>query len=469
MNNTSHKEVDLSNLPKNEKTGNIDWKNSIGCECDFIYNDITGRIKIHDYKKEKNGTYVMVSYKDNTKWINITSIRNGSLGNLLGAQTSDFKYQIGEKLKTKQSDIIIISRYYKKVNDRNRKMYKCKCTQCNHEYDTQEIVLKNKSGCPVCAGIEIIKGINDIPTTAPWMIPYFQGGEAEASQYQKGSTKSIYPVCPVCGKISTKKVQISKIYANHSIGCKCDTYMSFPERVMYNILDQFNIDFIHQATKKVLEWACNYRYDFYIKDLSLIIEMNGDQHINKPINKKKTVEDEIANDLSKEVLARSNGIVNYFQIDCQKSSVDYILKSLEESGLLDLLQINISQIDKNELYISVLKKDIDICSAYINKYPLINQEELSDVTKIPRYRVKKVLQILDLRLPTKCGKRVCIYKNGELLHVFGSFDALKKESDKVLGFHINIASVGKYIKENKVYKKEYTFGYYEPKYEVIKC
>jgi hypothetical protein len=68
-----------------------------------------------------------------------------------------------------------------------------------------------------------------------------------------------------------------------------------------------------------------------------------------------------------------------------------------------------------------------------------------------------------------CGQRVCIYKNGELLHIFGSFDELKRNSDEVLGFHINIASVGNYIKDHKTYKKYYTFGYYNPEYEVIKC
>jgi hypothetical protein len=48
------KEVNLSNLPRNEKTGHIDWKNSVGCKCDFIYGDIVGEIKIVDYKIDKN-------------------------------------------------------------------------------------------------------------------------------------------------------------------------------------------------------------------------------------------------------------------------------------------------------------------------------------------------------------------------------------------------------------------------------
>ena len=53
--------------------------------------------------------------------------------------------------------------------------------------------------------------------------------------------------------------------------------------------------------------------------------------------------------------------------------------------------------------------------------------------------------------------------------MFGSFDELKRKSDEVIGFHINIASIGKYIRDNKIYKKFYTFRYYNPEYEVIKC
>ena len=85
---------------------------------------------------------------------------------------------------------------------------------------------------------------------------------------------------------------------------------------MYNILNQFNINFIHQATKRVLKWADNYRYDFFVRNLNLIIEMNGDQHFNKPIYYRKNVKDEMTNDQKKEMLARNNGIKNYFQIDC---------------------------------------------------------------------------------------------------------------------------------------------------------
>ena len=59
------------------------------------------------------------------------------------------------------------------MDDRNKKIYTCKCMHCGYQYDTQEIIIKNGSGCPACAGIDLVKGINDISTTEPWMVPYF--------------------------------------------------------------------------------------------------------------------------------------------------------------------------------------------------------------------------------------------------------------------------------------------------------
>lgn len=38
--------------------------------------------------------------------------------------------------------------------------------------------------------------VNDIPTTSPWMIPYFQGGEEEAKKYKNQSHQKITPICP---------------------------------------------------------------------------------------------------------------------------------------------------------------------------------------------------------------------------------------------------------------------------------
>ena len=45
--------VDLSELPL-KKNLNINWEKSIGCQCSFIYGELTGKFKITDYKSGKN-------------------------------------------------------------------------------------------------------------------------------------------------------------------------------------------------------------------------------------------------------------------------------------------------------------------------------------------------------------------------------------------------------------------------------
>ena len=93
------------------------------------------------------------------------------------------------------------------------------CVKCGYEcgehYKKQEYkkeywiietdILQNH-GCPVCCRNPqiVVKGINDIPTTAPWMIPYFQGGYEEAKLYTFSSSYKINPICPDCGNIKNK-------------------------------------------------------------------------------------------------------------------------------------------------------------------------------------------------------------------------------------------------------------------------
>ena len=74
--------------------------------------------------------------------------------------------------------------------------------------------------CACCNNKIVIKGINDISTTASWMIPYFPGKEQEASLYTAGSMQKLNFQCPNCGKIRKKKIAIGTLKINKSIGNK---------------------------------------------------------------------------------------------------------------------------------------------------------------------------------------------------------------------------------------------------------
>jgi hypothetical protein len=77
-----------------------------------------------------------------------------------------------------------------------------------------------------------VKGINDIKTTAPWMVKYFYN-EKEAEAYTKSSRNKIKIKCPDCGRTKDNKVSISSIYYKKSISCICSDKTSYPEKFIF--------------------------------------------------------------------------------------------------------------------------------------------------------------------------------------------------------------------------------------------
>lgn len=126
-----NKQIDLSNIPTRGKLK--DWKNSIGCKCSFIYEDISGEIEIIYYTYKK----ITIKYNDRTDTILTDSLISCSIGNLLGIRTNDFKIEIGTNFKDDKRDITIIDREYRTdTKGVKRKWYKYKCKNKNNQ--TQE-------------------------------------------------------------------------------------------------------------------------------------------------------------------------------------------------------------------------------------------------------------------------------------------------------------------------------------------
>lgn len=376
------KEIDLSNIPK--KGSFYNWSQSVNCSCPFSYGKEQGVLSIIDYRVVGKNSEVKIKYKDNEGWIQTSALKRCQIGRIIKLFTVDFYYNIGDIIHC-NTDLKILNRKYVRKDNRNRKLYTYQCLTCNEINQTFEATLKELKGCPYCAGRIVKKGINDIPTTAPWMIPFFASVE-EASQYTKGSTKKIFPYCPVCRQQQKKEKEICQLYHYPKSGCICDTYMSFPEQIIYNILIQNNINFIHRATKKELPWAQNYEYDFYLPNFNIIIETHGAQHYQEHGFKSlggKTLQEEQDNDKQKEQLANNNNI-KYYIIDCQKSNIDYILNNFKNTDLIDVLSIK--NIDKNQLYenglINIKKKLLLLLktNSNINKKELMEQLDISSKT-----------------------------------------------------------------------------------------
>ena len=131
---------------------------------------------------------------------------------------------------------IILENY---VED-GRNHCKYQCTKCGYIGTKREFHISKGIGCTACDGKAVVKGFNDIPTTAPWMIPYFQGGEEEASKYTFRSKKKIYPICPFCGRVRKTPIEIDKIYAYRGISCSCKDNISIPNKTIFSVMEQLN-------------------------------------------------------------------------------------------------------------------------------------------------------------------------------------------------------------------------------------
>ena len=91
------RKVYLENLPT-RKNGHIDWKHSIGKEVEFIYDDIKGEFAIKDYRRIKNEPEVKVKYLGVEKWTNITYLRMGYIGELIGVSRAKLNENYFEKI-----------------------------------------------------------------------------------------------------------------------------------------------------------------------------------------------------------------------------------------------------------------------------------------------------------------------------------------------------------------------------------
>lgn len=386
------REIYLDSLPRKAKNNNlIDWKNSIGKKIKFTYKDICGEVEIIKYIAENRNYYVVIKYEDLEPFkISTSSFIRCSFGKMLNFYTGDFKFNEGDNVKNKIRDFTIIEKYKRKKSNSKKeiKMYKYKCNKCNFYGCISEFeLLKGRMGCSCCRGNSgIMVGYNDIPTTAPWMVKYFQGGYDEAKLYRKNSEKRIVPICPECKNISDKEIIISNLYKNGGYGCKCKDGQRYPEKFMYNLLKQLNVDF---KTEYAPNWALGKRYDFYLEDMSLIIEIHGGQHYYGWGNG-KDISEQIENDLLKNNLAKSNGIKKYIVIDARFSNMKHIKDKILNSDMKYIFELD--RVDFN-ICAEYASKNImkEVCEYKRDNYHL-SCKQIGEVFNIGRSTVRKYLK-----------------------------------------------------------------------------
>lgn len=408
------KKLFLNNLPKWGKNqigneGTVNWQKcaEIKIKIQFIYNDIEGEIQIIDYNSKARK--VTVIYK-NKKYFNVYtshSIRC-QISKILGIYTSEFKIEIGKRLINYNKDnstkrnITIIDREYRKEHHQNFKYYKYKCNICG--YDEGWIIESNLlkgTGCACCCPSPqiVIEGINDIPSTAPWMIKYFQGGYDEAKLYTKTSNKPIYPICPDCGRIKDKAIHINKIYNRKSIGCTCSDNQSYPNKFSYALLEQLNklykLDYIEHEYSP--DWIKPKRYDNYFiyQGGEYILEMDGELgHGNDNCLNGQTKEETLAIDNHKDSLADKHGIqIIRINCDCNgENRCEYIKTSILNNNILNKLFdfSNIDWLKVEEFALSNLVKKV--CEYWNIKQEWETTKDLEKIFNINRFTIIRYLK-----------------------------------------------------------------------------
>ena len=459
-----HRIIKLDNLPMKGKL--IDWKNSIGRSVYFEYDDVKGYVEIIDYKD----SYLKIKFYNNEIEIFTGSFVNVSFGKLLNKQTGNFKINIGDKFKDEKRDIEIIDREIRtkqrKSSSDKQKWNKYKCNKCPNEDWIEESNLLHNRGCNVCCipSQKTIIGYNDIPTTDPWMVKYFQGGYDEAKKYTCRSNKAIHPVCPDCGRVKDKPMKIYTIYQMKSIGCNCSDGVSYPNKFMYNILEQLNIKFITEYSPK---WLNKRRFDFYIPSKQLIIEMDGSiGHGHKDSINGTTKEESKAIDNWKDKQANIHNL-KVIRIDCNyknHNKKEYIYNSIINSELIlmfDFSNINWSIADKY----ATKNKIKFICEYYeINKDKML----IKDMSKHFNINPSTFLSYLkrgnkfnwcnydkdeSIEMKFKLGKtrakKVKIVETGD---IFKSAIECDIKSEELYGIKFTFGGICSSCRNNKPYK-----------------
>ena len=231
----------------------------------------------------------------------------------------------------------------KYINNKTPILVKCKID--GHIWRTTPNALLKGANCPVCAG----KTIGRAPEykNSIWSSQYRDYfskflSEEQMKKYMPNSCKKDWATCPDCGK---QKYIIIEQLLYQGIGCMCGDGQSFPNKFVYNILTQLNINV---KPEYVPPWNKKIRYDDYLPDYNLIIENHGGQHYEKCNLTRRTLFEEQQNDKIKQNFALTNGIKYYVVIDCRKSSLDWIKTSIMNSILPQILNFTENDIDWNQ-------------------------------------------------------------------------------------------------------------------------
>lgn len=345
---------------------------------------------------------------------------------------------------------------------------------CKHKWRVTPYSLLSGSGCPFCNKSKKAKfGVNTIWDTDKWMVN-LGVSESDAKKYSRCSNKKIVVKCPDCGR--EKKMMIGNIYNYKSIGCSCGDGKSYPEKFVFNLLEQLDADF---ETEYSPEWIGKKRYDFHIKDNDCIIETHGMQHYKQGFVgiKKITLKQEQKKDKLKKETALANGIKHYIELDCRESNIEWIKNSILSSELNDLF--NLSNIDWLKCAKCANSNIIkEVCEYWNNKKDGETTGDLANMLNLNRntivnylkkgtklgwceYDPKEEMKKSSTKVGKARGKKVEAFKSGQSLGIFSSCAELERQSEELFGVKLNNSKISSVCRGKRKQHKGFTFKYIE--------
>ena len=200
-----------------------------------------------------------------------------------------------------------------------------------------------KEGCPVCVGSmigpapEYLNSIWANPNARKIWEKYVD--EEFMKSYTPSSGKRIQIPCPDCGEI--KNTTITTVTRQGNLSCKCGDTNSYPNKFVFNILKQLKL---YPQCEWIPQWNKDVRYDNYLLKYNMVIENHGLQHYER-VGFGRTLEEEQENDRMKYEVAIQHGVDKYIVLDCRKSEVDWIKKSIMTSELPQIFNFAESDIN----------------------------------------------------------------------------------------------------------------------------
>lgn len=453
------KYMDLNQFIHNNK-GQISWKDCVGLTVEFYYNQKRHEIELlekinKDYFKIKLDDMVL----DKVHTSKITKLM---FDNIL--YEPDYYYKIGNIVNDK-IEIIKQLQIERKTSVGSGlckcKGYLCKCLIDGHGFIISEYDLKSNHGCPVCSNTIVVKGINDIATTTPELIPFFVNIE-DAYIHSKYSEEKVLVKCIYCNTIKTMRIADLSKYGR--VTCdKCSDGLSYPNKFAHEFFSQLSSQYNYYDSEYSPDWAKPLRYDNYIElldDRKIIVEMDGGFHYLK--DKRFYCK----NDSKKDLLANENNI-KVIRINCNynKTSERFsIIKNNMISSLkdyFDLSNINWEKCNEiglsNRLYevIHYYKSNAKLGLPEIAKHFNISMETLYNYLYIGE-DLGLCQYIRNDPNRIKNSKPIAMYDlDNNLIGIFKSAKQIEQTfpEKNLLG-----RSIRQYISQNKTYKN-YNFKF----------